>query len=180
MDDGTAGASAHPGHDSAGRRPMRVVSVRVLRGQHLHGRMPMISMRLDLGELEFWPTTRITGFTDRLLETLPGLYGHACCYGEDGGLVRRLREGTWLGHVIEHVAIELQTMAGSPVSRGKTRSVSGRSGVYDIMYAYREEEAGLVAGGWHRTRRLLAANGVSSRRESGLHLPRSGVDFPLR
>src|SRR3546814_13479090 len=77
---------------------------------------------------------------------LPGLAAHGCSYQEPGGLVRRLQSGTWLGHVIEHVALELQCLAGARVTRGKTRSVKGRPGVYNILYAYQDEEAGLEAG----------------------------------
>src|SRR3546814_6665426 len=77
---------------------------------------------------------------------LPVLAAHGCSYQEPGGLVRRLQSGTWLGHVIEHVALELQCLAGARVTRGKTRSVKGRPGVYNILYAYQDEEAGREAG----------------------------------
>jgi cyanophycin synthetase len=106
----------------------------------------MIRIRLDLGALEDWPSDRLPGFTDSLLVMLPGLREHGCSYGAPGGLERRLREGTWLGHVTEHVALELQTRAGSRVTRGKTRAVKGSPGCYDVLYSYREEEAGLLAG----------------------------------
>jgi|GEM_PF-6390535 len=72
---------------------------------------------------EGWLTDRLDGFTDRLMQELPGLHEHGCCSGEPGGFLRRLRDGTWLGHVAEHVAPELQSRAGTPVTRGKTRSV---------------------------------------------------------
>lgn len=126
--------------------PMRVLHSAVYRGPHLFSATPMIRMRLDLGALEAWPSDRLPGFADRLVEMLPGLQNHGCSYGEPGGFVRRLREGTWLGHVTEHVALELQTRSGSRVTRGKTRSVRGRPGVYNVLYSYREEEAGLLAG----------------------------------
>ena len=85
-------------------------------------------------------------FTERLVGLLPGLAAHGCSYQMPGGFVRRLHEGTWLGHVIEHVALELQTLAGAPVTRGKTRSVQGRPGVYNILYTYRDEHVGVAAG----------------------------------
>src|ERR1700712_139782 len=126
--------------------PMRVLQSAVYRGPHLFSHTPMIRIRLDLGALEDWPTDRLPGFTDALLAMLPGLQQHGCSYGVPGGFVRRLREGTWLGHVTEHVALELQTRAGSRVTRGKTRSIRSCPGCYNVLYSYREEEAGLLAG----------------------------------
>lgn len=125
---------------------MRVIESAVYRGPHFYSATPMIRIRLDLGRLELWPSHRIPGFTDRLLVALPGLEGHGCSYRAHGGFVRRLREGTWLGHIVEHVALELQTVAGTPVSRGKTRSVKGRQGVYDVLYAYEDETLARAAG----------------------------------
>ena len=125
---------------------MRVLDVATYRGPHLYSSRPMMRIQLDLGVLEAWPTNRIPGFTDHLLLTLPGLATHGCSYRTPGGLVLRLREGTWLGHVIEHVALELQKLAGVEVSRGKTRSVKGRPGVYNILYVYEGEGLGRAAG----------------------------------
>jgi cyanophycin synthetase len=126
--------------------PMRVMERGVYRGPHLYSLTPMIRITLDLGSLEEWPSHRLPGFTERLLALLPGLHEHGCSFHERGGFVRRLEEGTWLGHVAEHIALELQTLIGSRVTRGKTRSVKGQLGVYNVMYAYREEDVGLVAG----------------------------------
>lgn len=125
---------------------MRVTETSTYRGPHLYSHRPMIRVQLDLGPLEAWPTHRLHGFTDRLLVALPGLERHGCCFRTPGGFVRRLREGTWLGHVIEHVALELQALAGAQVSRGKTRSVKGRPGVYNILYVYETEGLGRAAG----------------------------------
>jgi cyanophycin synthetase len=124
----------------------RVVESAVYRGPHIHGPLPMIRIQLDLAALEDWPSNKLPDFTDRLLARLPGLHEHGCCFRTPGGFVRRLREGTWLGHVAEHVALELQTVAGSRVTRGKTRSVRGQPGVYDILFAYQEDKVGLLAG----------------------------------
>jgi cyanophycin synthetase len=77
---------------------------------------------------------------------MPGLAQHGCSYGEPGGFVRRLQEGTWLGHVVEHVALELQCLAGADVTRGKTRSEPGRRGIYNVLYTYHDETVGLLAG----------------------------------
>jgi cyanophycin synthetase len=125
---------------------MRVIERSIYRGPHLYSELPMIRIQLDLGSLEDWPTDRLPDFEPRLKALLPGLDKHGCSYGEPGGFFRRIREGTWLGHVIEHVALELQTTCGSSVTRGKTRSVRGRPGLYNVMYAYREESVGLMAG----------------------------------
>src|SRR5215213_11933021 len=127
-------------------KPMRVLEVGVYRGPHLYSELPMIRVQLDLGDLEAWPTHRLTGFMDRLLSLLPGLGQHGCSFREPGGFLARLRDGTWLGHVAEHVAIELQSLAGARVTRGKTRSVKGREGVYNVLYAYEDEPVGLLAG----------------------------------
>lgn len=125
--------------------PMRVLERAVYRGPHLYSTRPMIRIRLDLGSLEQSPTDRLPGFAEALIDTLPGLKDHGCSYGEPGGFVKRMEEGTWLGHVIEHVAIELQARAGAAVTRGKTRSVKRRSGVYDILFCYADERSGLAA-----------------------------------
>ncbi|HEY0627535.1 MAG TPA: cyanophycin synthetase [Allosphingosinicella sp.] len=125
---------------------MSVLETGVYRGPHYYSHTPMVRIMLDLGRMEDWPTDRIAGFTDRLLEMLPGLERHGCCYRRRGGFVRRLRDGTWIGHVTEHAALELQTMAGSRATRGKTRSVKNRPGVYNVMFAYNEEDVALMAG----------------------------------
>lgn len=125
---------------------MRVIERSIYRGPHIHGDVPMVRIRLDLGPLEEWPTDRLPGFTEALVALLPSLDSHGCSYHAPGGLVRRMQEGTWLGHVTEHVALELQNMAGCSVTRGKTRSVRGQPGVYDVMYAWAEEDAALLAG----------------------------------
>lgn len=131
---------------SVAAAPMRVTERAVYRGPHLYSSRPMIRIQLDLGALEDHPTDRLPGFSDALLERLPGLAAHGCSYQRPGGLVQRMAEGTWLGHVIEHVALELQTLAGCRTTRGKTRSVKGRPGVYNILFVYEDETVGLLAG----------------------------------
>lgn len=125
---------------------MRIIEWSIYRGPHLYGMRPMIRIRLELGALEQWPTNRLDGFPAALVRLLPGLADHHCNLGQPGGFVRRLEQGTWLGHVIEHVAIELLTQAGAAVTRGKTRTVKRQSGVYDILYSYADEASGLAAG----------------------------------
>ena len=102
-------------------------------------------MLVDLGSLEHWPSNTIPKFNDRLLELLPGVGEHSCSLGKRGGFRERLKDGTWLGHVAEHVALELQRESGAHISRGKTRS-AGESGQYNVIYGYAEEHVGLEAG----------------------------------
>jgi cyanophycin synthetase len=125
---------------------MRVLEARVYRGPNQYGYRPVIRFKLDLEQLEQYPTTKLDDFTDRLLELIPTLHEHGCSYSEPGGFVRRMREGTWLGHVSEHIALELQGLAGTPVTYGKTRSTGDGDGIYYVVYSYIEERVGLVAG----------------------------------
>ncbi|MFZ1376161.1 MAG: cyanophycin synthetase [Geothrix sp.] len=127
---------------------MRILQRSVYVGPSLYAHFPVIRLELDLEALEQWPTARLgSGFIDGLLQALPGLHEHGCSYGEPGGFVRRMREdeGTWLGHVLEHVAIELQNVAGEQVTFGKTRSAE-RPGVYTVIYEYAQKEEGVEAG----------------------------------
>ena len=125
---------------------MKIVSTNVYVGPNVFAHFRVIRHILDLGELEHWPTLRLgEEFIGALLETLPGLHEHGCSYKEPGGFVRRLREdeGTWMGHVMEHAAIELQNVAGSPVTYGRTRSIEGQTGIYNMVFEYRDEAVGL-------------------------------------
>ncbi len=128
---------------------MRVLERSVYVGPSHYARFPVIRLELDLGELEQWPTVRLgPQFVDGLVEALPGLAEHGCSYREPGGFLRRMREGegTWLGHVLEHVAIELQNVAGEDVTFGKTRSIEGRPGVYTVVYEFAQRDEGVAAG----------------------------------
>jgi len=125
---------------------LTITSSRVYRGPNYWSYEPAIHLVVDLGVLEGYPTNTIPGFADRLVELLPGLRRHHCSRGQAGGFVERLHEGTWLGHVAEHVALQLQTEAGHFVARGKTRSVKGRKGVYNVIYGYVDETVALAAG----------------------------------
>jgi cyanophycin synthetase len=127
---------------------MRILDRSVYVGPSLYARFPVIRLELDLGELEAWPTGRLGGeFVDALATALPGLAQHGCSYREPGGFYRRMREdeGTWLGHVLEHVAIELQNIAGEEVTFGKTRG-AGSTGVYTVVYEYAQRDEGIAAG----------------------------------
>jgi cyanophycin synthetase len=126
---------------------MKITEQRVYRGPSVYAHFPVMRLTVDLGALEEFPTARLDGFNDRLLAALPTLHQHTCSYGVEGGFVRRLHEdgGTWLGHVLEHVAIELQQLTGAKVSFGKTRG-SGDRGVYHVVYEFEEERVGEAAG----------------------------------
>jgi cyanophycin synthetase len=127
------------------RPTLRIIESRVLRGPNYWSPKPVIRMLVDLGDLERWPSNTIPHFSDELVGVLPTLDDHACSLGRRGGFVSRLREGTWLGHVAEHVALELQNLAGTEARHGKTRS-AGAEGRYHVIYEYREEQVGLEAG----------------------------------
>jgi cyanophycin synthetase len=127
---------------------MKILDTRVYRGPNQYALRKVIRLRVDLGELEDYPTRKLPGFTEALLAAMPTLYEHTCSYDEPGGLIRRMTEdeGTWLGHVLEHVAIELQCLAGTPVSYGKTRSHDLPLGQYHVIFSFDEEVVGLEAG----------------------------------
>ena len=127
---------------------MKILERSVYLGPSLYAHFRVIRLLIDLGELENWPTARLgDNFIDSLLEMLPGLQEHGCSYREPGGFVRRMREdeGTWLGHVLEHMAIDLQNVAGAQVTFGKTRG-AGEPGHYNVVYEYEHDEVGLEAG----------------------------------
>ena len=126
---------------------MKILATNVFVGPNIYARFPVIRHVLDLGALEEWPTGRLgPAFNDALLAHLPGLYQHGCSYGTPGGFVRRLKEdeGTWFGHVMEHVALELQSVAGSNVTFGKTRATDN-PGEYNMIFQYKDEEVGREA-----------------------------------
>jgi cyanophycin synthetase len=101
-------------------------------------------IELDIEELEFQPSNTIKGFSEALLELLPSLRTHTCSLGYEGGFVERLEEGTWMGHILEHIALELQTLAGIQVKHGKTLT-SEKKGIYFVTYDYKEPKSGYYA-----------------------------------
>ena len=124
---------------------LRILETRVYRGPNYWSYEPAIKLVVDLGVLEDFPSNTIPGFVDGLLDLLPDVGRHSCSTGRTGGFEQRLREGTWLGHVAEHVALQLQRDAGTEVGRGKTRS-TGEPGRYHVVYSFGEESVGLAAG----------------------------------
>ena len=124
---------------------MKILEHRALRGPNRYSRYPTIFMLLDIGEFEDQPSNTLPGFTDRLITLVPSLSGHGCSVGGPGGFIQRLRKGTWAGHVVEHIALELQCLAGMEVGFGKTYDTS-TPGIYKVVYRYRVESVGLFAG----------------------------------
>lgn len=125
---------------------MKLLERRVYRGPNLYAHFPVIRLTLDLENLEQWPSAKIPGFVDGLVKAIPTLEEHGCSYGEPGGFLRRLSEdeGTWMGHILEHINLELQQLAGANVTFGKTRG-TGQEGCYHVVYSYEEERVGLEA-----------------------------------
>ena len=133
---------------SAGQKPrgsLRIIETRVYRGPNYWSYDPTIKLVVDLGVLEDFPTNLLPGFAEGLLSMLPGVGQHTCGTGRAGGFEQRLKDGTWVGHVAEHIALQLQRDAGTEVGRGKTRS-TGEPGRYHVVYSYAEESVGLAAG----------------------------------
>src|SRR3954447_20411894 len=125
---------------------MKIIDIKVLKGPNYWSisRGKLIQMRLDLEEMEQRPTNTVDGFSERIEKLLPTLYEHRCSEGVEGGFFMRVKEGTWMGHVIEHIALELQTLAGMDCGFGRTRG-TGKQGEYFVVFDYMEEEAGVYA-----------------------------------
>ena len=126
---------------------MKILKTQTLRGPNYWSirRHKLVIMRLDLEELREKPSNEIPGFYEGLLEVLPTLEEHYCSIGRRGGFLQRVRKGTMMGHIVEHVALELQELAGMPVGFGRTRETS-TPGVYNVVFEYVQEEAGRYAG----------------------------------
>lgn len=126
---------------------MKILKTQTLRGPNYWSirRHKLILMLLDLEELTEKPSNEIPGFYDGLVQILPSLIEHYCSRGYRGGFLERVREGTLMGHIVEHVALELQELAGMPVGFGRTRETS-QQGVFNVVFEYVEEQSGRYAG----------------------------------
>lgn len=127
-------------------RSMRIREINAMRGPNYWSvrRHKLIVMVLDLEDMEQRPSNTIDGFRERLEEMFPGMFQHRCSVGQPGGFFQRVEEGTWMGHIIEHIALEIQSLAGMEVGFGRTRGY-GEEGVYNVVFAYTEEEVGRFA-----------------------------------
>lgn len=125
---------------------MKIIEIKILRGPNFWSvrRGKLIQMKIDLEEMEQMPTNKIPGFKERLEKLMPSLYEHRCSEAVAGGFFMRVDEGTWMGHVIEHIALEIQTLAGMDTGFGRTRG-TGEEGEYYVCFSYLEEDAGVYA-----------------------------------
>jgi len=133
---------------------MEITSLKVLRGPNQWAYFPVLEVIVDLGRLEDFPSNTLPGFNERLMAWLPSMIEHRCSIGERGGFFQRLRSGTWMGHVLEHVTLELQALCGTPVGYGRAREMTAR-GVYRVVIEYKEEKFGVECV--HTAHRLLKA-----------------------
>ncbi len=126
---------------------MKILSIQALRGPNIWSvrRKKLIQMRLDLEDMEQKPSNLVDGFPERLEALFPTMYEHRCSEGVAGGFFMRVRRGTWMGHVIEHIALEIQTLAGMETGFGRTRETK-TPGIYNVVFSYTEESVGLFAG----------------------------------
>lgn len=125
---------------------MKILKTTILKGPNYWSnfRKKLIVLKIDLGPYEFLPTNKLNNFSNALQSLIPSLYEHRCSPGVNGGFFMRLEEGTWLGHVVEHIALELQCLAGMDCGFGRTFGTA-IEGVYQIIFSYEVEEAGLYA-----------------------------------
>lgn len=125
---------------------MQIEQISIIKGPSIWSsrRTELVQMRLNLEKYEALPTNLIEGFYDRMVATLPSLYKHRCSEGVEGGFLSRVKDGTWMGHVIEHFALELQTLAGMFTGFGRTRG-TGEEGIYFVVFSYVDPEVGVLA-----------------------------------
>ena len=135
-------------------KDIKFLEIRHLRGPNIWTYRPVLEAIVDIGDLEDCPSNTIPGYVDRLKAMLPSLIEHRCSYGERGGFVRRLEEGTWPAHILEHVTLELQNLAGLPGGFGKAREVGPR-GVYKVIVRAWQEDVTRAA--LHHARELIMA-----------------------
>ena len=126
---------------------MKIKSINIIdrKNKWSESKDKLIHMVLDLGVYENKPSDKIEGFYERIKEYLPSLKSHRCSEGKPGGFLKRIKDGTWMGHIIEHVALELQTLAGMNTGWGRTRGVKGQKGVYNVVFNYENKDSGKLA-----------------------------------
>jgi cyanophycin synthetase len=157
------------------KNPIRFLRVSYLGGPNIWTYRPVLESWLDIGELEDLPSDKLPGLYERLTAMLPGLIEHHCGVGERGGFLQRLREGTWAGHILEHVVIELQNMAGVQTGFGQTRSTPVR-GVYKMVFRARDEQVARRALTLGHDLLMVAVNGGHFDVAAAVHELRELVD----
>lgn len=135
-------------------KDIKFIEIRHLNGPNLWTYYPALEATVDIGDLEDFPSDRIPGFYERLSEWLPSLIEHRCSYGERGGFLRRVKEGTWPCHILEHVSLELQNLAGMRGGFGRARETSVR-GVYKVALSAWHEE--ITRAALYSARELILA-----------------------
>ena len=125
---------------------LKVVDLKTIEGKNKwhETKDKLIHMVLDLGEWEKFPSDKIPNFYENIKKYIPSMYEHRCSEGKKGGFFIRLKDGTWLGHIIEHIALELQTLAGHDTGFGRTRG-TGKKNEYNVIFNYEEKPVGLLA-----------------------------------
>src|SRR6476620_8673094 len=115
---------------------MQILEIKVLKGPNYWSirRPNLIQMKLDLEDLEYRPSNKIEGFRERIEQLIPTLIEHQCSEGHRGGFFKRVEDGTWMGHIIEHIALEIQSLAGMNGGFGRTRSTGERDGTYYVVF----------------------------------------------
>jgi cyanophycin synthetase len=121
---------------------MEIRKVLKLRGPNIWANFPVIEAWVDLGPLKDSPSNEMPGFNDRLMSWMPTMIEHRCSIGERGGFFERLRRGTYLAHILEHVTLEIQSLVGHDVAFGKARETA-EEGVYKVIFAYKEEQVAI-------------------------------------
>lgn len=125
---------------------MKILETNVINGPNYWSinHKKLIAATLDIEEYEELPSNKIPGFYDRMINMLPSLYSHYCSEGKQGGFLERVKDGTWMGHIVEHIALELQNLAGMECGFGRTRQM-GTEGIYQLVFSYVEKNAGIYA-----------------------------------
>ena len=125
---------------------LKIVDLKTIEGKNKwhESKDKLIHMVLDLGEWEEFPSDKIPNFYENIKKHIPSMNAHRCSIGRKGGFFKRVKKGTWLGHIIEHIALELQTLAGHDTGFGRTRG-TGKKGEYNVIFNYEEKPVGLLA-----------------------------------
>ena len=125
----------------------KIKSIKVIDGKNKwsDSKTKLIHMVLDIGKYEQKPSNKIPEFYERIKKYIPSLKTHRCSEGKPGGFLKRIKEGTWMGHIIEHIALELQTLAGMNTGWGRTRMVKGEKGIYNVVFNYTDKDCGKLA-----------------------------------
>ncbi|WP_018605214.1 cyanophycin synthetase [Uliginosibacterium gangwonense] len=158
------------------KRDIEFRRITYLRGPNIWTYRPVIEVWVDIGELEEYPSNKLPGLYERLTTWLPGLIEHHCGVGERGGFIQRLQEGTWAGHILEHIVIELQNLAGMQTGFGQTRQAPGEHSLYKVAVRARNEQVCRAAFEYGRQLLMAAINDTSFDVANAIYVLREMVD----